>query len=248
MRTQITFSIAIAFLLFFGCTRGSYITPEIELLSIFQIGDTTIINIDVDDFGEPIFGIGVAYQIGETPLVTDNQLLYSGGNGLLSVPIIGLAQEMEYHFIVFVVNDYSYGESKSMTFFVPRRTPIEPPCELESEQIEFAGGLYTPQRATASFSDIRNVIDFSAPGLTMGFSFKEKPNTGIYKTTKSTPDFSNQIYVTVGNSFPPPSVEEGDDIYIEKVTEEKFRVSFCDLKYNSQSGTTFKIKGEFSTD
>lgn len=228
---------------FIACTKGSYITPEVSIISIIQSGDTTFLDIEVKDFGEPIVSIGVGYEIGQSPSVSDNQMIYDGGRGLLRIPVLNLRPETTYEFIAFAVNDYSFDESNIVSFYVPLRATSEPPCDLAPNEVNFAGANYTPNLVRYG----GKVVSFQAPGHRMDFTFATTPTSGNYITSKIGQNFPNEVTVVVG-SFNRIPLESSDTIFVEKLDEEKFRLRFCDLKYKTQSGNIIELKGDFITD
>lgn len=244
MMRQYPFSILLlsSLILCYSCdldlfTTHEYTIPEISIINIEQVKDTTYLQLRVEDLGIPIEAIGLAYQIGASPLITDNQLLYEGGNGDIILPVSDLTPEKEYTFIAFAINSFALGKSEEMSFQVPIREALEPPCDLPEMRVIIGGNPIQFNRASGriNFNGLYQV-DANASRADINLEFVEFPTTGIYTTVENIDPFNTaadqvvKIQVTFGQWR---ILKDGGLVYVEKLDENQLRIRFCELYFNN---------------
>jgi len=250
MKNSITFYTLLAFIcLITSCKLDlfedySFITPEVTLNEIEQVGDTTFLAINVRDNGEAIDLIGVAHKIGKTVNITENQVFFDGGSGDLLLPMTDLNPEESYSFLVFVTNEYSMGISEPADFIIPKRAAQEVPCTLTPNTIELGSWEFEPYSIFGRELDGgKYKVVANSTQMDMDIEFRQAPTTGIY-TTVGQEAFSigrneAQIEVNFGQWA---IVNGGGSVYVEKKGPNQYSISFCDLIWRF-SGNEADLKG-----
>lgn len=221
-----------------------YDIPIIQVNDIYQEADTTFISISIAEQKTPMELIGVAKKLGDEVLITDAQTIFSGDSGDLLLPIVGLQAEKKYSFIIFAANDVALTQAAPISFVVPVRQPITPPCETAINVIE----MNETHEITFSFGkEAGQAYKITANGqrLDMDLIFSKKPTTGIYLTTSETHSVGlseARIEMTYSNRW--NLVGSNHEVYVEKLDADKFKISFCDLSWRF-STFEIQVKGSF---
>jgi len=232
---------------------GEINSPEIEILSISQDDESTLITVQIRAGSFELELAGVSYNREENFSIVENQSLYGVTDaGVYELSVDGLTPERTYYFRAFVGEDSAYAESQTVSFFVPR--PVAPaiPCMLVQNQINDRGAtfnnpLITTNNGVGGGSQYGFRIDSGIGGSIITVGFVNLPTSGIYQTSTfgGLDTNARNVYIGYRSGFLEGSIQTGQSVYVEKLGERHYLVSFCDMRYTvSGSSTVFTFTGQ----
>lgn len=231
-----------------GCTgisifdKKDYSLPVVSITSIIQDGDTTRVAVEVTPGLQPLDFLGIAFSQEADFAIEDNQQLYPLTKaGSLEIALAGLESEKTYYFRVFMGDAQYLAESGVVSFFIPRPDAPVIPCQVTLNTISHptaAFDVYYVREVNPNGSYTNYGLGLEAGQVTMTFSFVSVPTSGTY-TTVSNSDraiAARDVHGAISlNGFQFGSFTEGQSIYVEKLGDKHFIVSFCDLAHSLNS-------------
>lgn len=239
--------LAVLAILAAGCTgidifgKGDLPLPEISITSITQDGDSTRVAVDIVQGYQPLDFLGLAFSQEPGFTMEDNQQLFPLEEaGSVEIALARLEPENTYYFQAFLGDVQFYAESEVASFFIPRPSPPDIPCELTLNTISNQAAVYDVYfvrevNPTGFYTNYG--LSLEAGRVTMTFSFNTVPNSGTY-TTVSNPNKaidSRDVYGSLqigGFQVQFGSFDEGQDLFVEKIGDKHFIVSFCEWTHN----------------
>ncbi len=232
---------------------NDYKLPIIEITGFFQDKDTTLVQVSADDSGTELEYIGISYNQTGNPHVTENQILFGPGSGELLLPVEELTPESLYYFRAFIVEENVFAESEVDSFRVPLPEPPIPPCTLEEGVIMDGINVYDDLSSGTSDTYEGYVLIVYPANLTGGsfrFTFIDYPTSDVYTPSYELDyEFPNWVRVEYwGTGAPIKNFEREGAVYIEKLEDFKWSVSFCGLKYQLGSASPREVSGNFQVE
>ena len=134
--------------------------------------------------------------------------------------------------------------------------PVEAPCALDTNKTYGINGetlsyYYTSAGEDQAFYGNYGV-QANGTGVDLRFDFKKAPETGKYVTTNDPTHFNwsdNQCGIngTFGSPFSYHYVAaRGDTVYVNKLGENQYHISFCKATLSGSSQITFTTKGNIT--
>ncbi|MBK9567765.1 MAG: hypothetical protein IPO37_22160 [Saprospiraceae bacterium] len=152
-----------------------------------------------------------------------------------------------YYFRAYVVkNDGSTVYSDNLMVDSVNAKRIQVPCNLDNNTFVIGGTKKNIFNSAELLTENRyNRFYAYNPEYYIDVEFDFEPRTGIYTTTRNSPD-DNQVRITMYGSIK-GIIKEGDTIIVNQIGKNKWQMSFCNAKFGfGSAGSTTDIIGNLT--
>ena len=242
-------------LVFIGCTGESSDDVDENLPVIATVEVTLITDYSAQTGGEiisegtsPVTGKGVCWSTNQNPTIDDKYVVADGGDTRFTSELINLEPETQYFVRSYATNatGISYGDAVE---FVTEELQINAPCSPEANTMDHQGMLMTFGKPLAGeqhghFGDYGVIANGSRGDLRVDFS--HVPMSGIYtivsdfSLNKTLNECMISAVVDMGtlNSWCTSGPSAGDSVYVVRLGEGSYSITFCDVEFSCLVGYT----------
>lgn len=190
----------------------------------------------VDDGGQPILSAGVCWNTSPAPTVNDQVLEDFGSGDTFTSQLTGLVPNTEYFVRAFIGTgqEVAYGQELSFT-----TTNVAPtvPCSIQDNKLDMLTLSNDYSYSSVIFSEDAFgdfVMTGGGSGSDLRIYFENvAPSTGVYRTA-SQGSLTNGECSVAGTFFNMTfRAASGQDVYVEKISDNQYSISFCDLPFGS---------------
>jgi hypothetical protein len=241
--------VVFSFFTFLACQKEDGLKNDV-VISTLEVSNNTLISAESGGIissqgSSPITVRGVCWSKFNNPTIDNDKTIDSQGTGSYKSYISGLALNSTYYLRAYAINSSGVFYGNLVKF----NTPAVAPCSPTKNSITYNG---QKQSLFGVYFDSTEVIfgkyEISAASLesSINITFNVRPENGVYLIDGDRdPDYNEcSVSGVFGGTFSYYySGNVGDSVYVYKIKENKYMVSFCKVKFTSSS-TTFK----FTTD
>lgn len=194
---------------------------------------------------------GVVWSKSNMPTIDDNYADYGGlveSIGGYSFELNYLDNNTKYYLRAFAENagGITYGDQVEFTTY---DQVVPPPCSPDSNHVEYdVIGVSDIDFYGISAGTSNYIASYEIAGVGIGgdfdIYFQQAPESGLYKTHSSNNYFEDDecvVIANIGNSL--KTALSGDYIYVEKLGEDSYNVTFCNLRFYYSSSLTINAEG-----
>lgn len=232
------------------------VEPSINFLNIEGIdGEVYLAGEVIDEGASEIEIIGVCYNKTGNPGILEHQILYQAVQGVFTINIGALDEDVDYYFRLFVTNNNFCGISEQIKYSTGLNTEPTVPCVLESNLInynylDFNLDYLYKSVAYGQAGDYQVDADLKTESnqyISCMFVFKEEPTTGVYYTCENDENYlgNKNVYVELKNGLLKYGINSDSTVYVVN-TENKFEISFCSITYTEWNGE-MELKGNINS-
>lgn len=234
--------------------------PEVSTMNLDNITENSAtVGVYVVDEGDTkVTARGVCWSTATSPTVSDSKTNDGSGTGTFTSTMSGLMPNTRYHVRAYATNSAgtAYGEERSFTTLQAPDTSGKAPCSPQANSVKYNG--YTidygdAYAGTAGVSVGNYIIDGQAMYSDLSIEFMEVPKSGKYVTSNEM-SFMGKGDCSVSGVFGEGAftfyyaAQAGDTVYVKKLGNDRYSVTFCNLTFSSASaGFSFTTDGNLTT-
>jgi hypothetical protein len=253
---KITFLNFLLVITLIGCTsEDAENNDPVENLPVIQTKIVTSITANsaqsggeiIDEGSSSLLNKGICWSTSENPTIDDNVNIATELSTSFDSSLNDLEPETTYFVRSFATNDTGIAYGNQIEFITDQEE-VDPPCSPELNTITHQGMTVD---FSNNFSSGENYATFGNYGVyavgiqgDLRIDFSHEPETGIYTLVN---DFSlnqtlNEAYISAVldqgflNAFCTSAPSSGDLIYVDKLNEGNYSITFCDIEFSCLVG------------
>jgi hypothetical protein len=218
--------------------------PKVKTISAIVQDDGTVkVTGEIESAGKTKNAVidyaGFCLSTNPEPKMLQEQLLVdlSGTTFTGIYPAALFNIDSTYYFRTWATNEYGYSYGNAIRLDSIITPTLTPPCTLAMNMLNIGASTSTVYYDVVGAPDSDNsfsAYSFSG-GPTISFQFGSALTTGIFKTSPDQSPDPGQVHIR----FSSGSLSAGSNVYVNRLSANKFEVTVCEAPWSIGSGTAY---------